>query len=333
MKTRNILLTFCLILIAIYIGAKGYCWFIDCEDYSTKYITNEINSPQMSAQVPNFKVAFIADQGLNDNSLAVLQLIKDENADMVLHQGDFDYVDDPQAWDNQINSILGADFPYFASIGNHDTKEWEGYQQKLQTRLEKITGADCEGELGVKSACSYNGIFFILSGVGTMGYDHESFIRDQLSTNNYTWKICSWHKNQRLMQIGGKGDKVGWGAYDECRKGGAIIATGHEHSYSRTYLMDGFFNQSVASYSNTLVIAKGRTFTFISGLAGLSIRSADKKLSQNEWWASVYTLDNGADYGALFCTFNVDASTNKAHCYFKDIGGNIIDEFDVISRL
>ena len=39
----------------------------------------------------NFRVAFIGDQGLNSNSIAVLNLIKDEGAQMVLHQGDLDY--------------------------------------------------------------------------------------------------------------------------------------------------------------------------------------------------------------------------------------------------
>ena len=60
----------------------------------------------------NFKVAFIADQGLDTNAKAVLLLIKDEGAEMVLHQGDFDYKDNPELWDQQINDILGPDCVY-----------------------------------------------------------------------------------------------------------------------------------------------------------------------------------------------------------------------------
>ena len=37
----------------------------------------------------NFKIAFIGDQGLNPNSVAVLNLIKAEGAQAVMHQGDF----------------------------------------------------------------------------------------------------------------------------------------------------------------------------------------------------------------------------------------------------
>jgi len=278
----------------------------------------------------NFKIAFIGDQGFGSNSRVVLQLIKDEGTDMVLHQGDFDYIDDPDKWDQQINDILGFDFPYFASIGNHDVKKWESYKNKLQARLNRTKGADCSGELGIKSACTFKGFFFILSGVGTIDSEHDLYIVEQLDQDNSIWRICSWHKNQRLMQVGGKDDAVSWGPYEECRKGGAIIATAHEHSYSRTYLMDNFKNQSIASTSNILQIEKGRTFAFVSGLGGKSIRSQNDELAANDWWASVYTSNQNANYGALFCIFNENGIENKAHCYFKDIDGNIPDEFDLV---
>jgi len=78
----------------------------------------------------DFRVAFIGDQGLGLNAIAVLNLIKDEGAQMVLHQGDFDYEYDPEAWDKQISNVLGDDFPYFASIGGHDELNWDEYKQK-----------------------------------------------------------------------------------------------------------------------------------------------------------------------------------------------------------
>jgi len=114
----------------------------------------------------DLKVAFIGDQGSNSDSIKVLQMIADEGADMVIHSGDFDYGDDPTDWDNNITNVLGSSFPYFASVGNHDVAAWSGYQQKLQDRLNLISGAVCTGDLGVKSSCHYQGLFFILSGVG-----------------------------------------------------------------------------------------------------------------------------------------------------------------------
>ena len=294
--------------------------------------TRSTEAGQPESMPPNFKVAFIGDQGLNDSSREVLQLIKGEGADMVLHQGDFDYTDRPDAWDQQINQILGHDFPYFASIGNHDVSAWGNYQRKLQSRLDRISGARCTGDLGVNSFCTYRGLFFVLSGVGTLGSGHVSFIKEALASREAQealWRICSWHKNQRLMQVGGKRDKVGWEPYEECRRGGAIIATGHEHSYSRTHLMDSFETQSIASTS-TVHITRGNSFAFVSGLGGLSIRGQDDQLAAKAWWAAVHTSAQGADFGALFCTFNHKAVENRGHCYFKDLNGVIADEFEVI---
>ncbi len=307
----------------------------------------------------NFTVAFIGDHGLGNNAKEVLRLIKNENADMVLHQGDFDYENNPGKWDQQINEILGPEFPYFASIGNHELVLWKDYQKKLYSRLSKIKGAKCIGDLGVASACYYKGLFFILSGVGTRGYGypnknipgflpwrfrygmtavpsqflHGLYIKRQLAKDDSAWRICSWHKNQRLMQVGGKVDETGWQVYEECRKGGAIIATGHEHSYSRTHLMENFEEQTIASISNTLEIEKGKTFAFVSGLGGKSIRDQVDELASKPWWAAVYTTNQNASYGALFCIFNVDGIENEAYCYFKDIDKNIIDEFDITSHV
>src|SRR2546426_11305871 len=63
---------------------------------------------------------------------------------------------------------------------------------------------------------------------------YAPYIRAQLSDDDHVWKICSWHKDQNAMQVGGKGDEMGWKVYETCKDLGAIIATAHEHSYHRT---------------------------------------------------------------------------------------------------
>ncbi len=292
----------------------------------------------------NFTIAFIGDQGLGLNAEAVLNLIKNEGAHAVLHQGDFDYVDNPAGWDGQINGILGPNFPYFASIGNHDEARFYGsggYQEFLAARMTRL-GIPWVGDLGAQSSFYYEGIFIVLTAPGTpgtFGTNHDLYIRDRLATDNSIWRISSWHKNMRSMQVGGKGDETGWGVYEESRAGGAIIATGHEHSYSRTHILSSFENQTVASTENTLVLAsddpntpadEGRSFAFVSGLGGLSIR--DQQLSGN-WWASIYTSDQGANYGALFGVFHYQGNPRLAHFYFKNINGTIVDDFFVQSTV
>jgi len=289
---------------------------------------------------PNVKIAFIGDQGLSPNSVSVLKLIKNEGASMVVHSGDFDYTDDPDAWDQQINDVLGSDFPYLASIGNHDIKNWKDYRQKLSERLSKTPDVTCTGELGVKSSCTFQGLFFILSGVGTFELEHDKFIKDELSKNNSIWSICSWHKNMNKMQMGKIFDGTGWEVYEECRKGGAMIVTGHEHSYSRTKTLLSIENVIVDPDwpdPNNLKLGDGTSFVVVSGIGGVDIKDQDRCLPTTYpygckgEWASIYTSDQGASYGALFCTFPVDEKLDKAYCYFKDINGNIPDEFIVTS--
>ena len=170
----------------------------------------------------------------------------------------------------------------------------------------------------------------VLVAPDVIGSGHAAYIRDQLAADNSTWSICSWHKNMEDMQVGGKSDETGWDVYEEATNGGAIIATAHEHSYSRTHVLSNMTNQAVVSTSNNLVITKGQSFVFVSGLGGASIRDQERS---GDWWASIYTADQDANYGALFGVFNVDGVAHQAEFYFKDIDGNIVDRFTVTSNV
>ncbi len=285
-------------------------------------------------------IAFIGDQGYEApgsgvGPRAVLQLIKAEGAEAVMHQGDFDYGDDPAAWIQMVDDVLGADFPYFVAVGNHDVPEWTGsggYKDLMEQRMARL-GLTWDGELGEMSAVSFRSIYMLFGAPGTLGSDpttYADYFADRLAADHSIWSICSWHKNQTLMQVGGKGDEAGWEVYDRCREGGAIIATAHEHSYSRTHLLSNMEKQTVASKTDTLTITTGASFAFVSGLGGRSIRDQERG---GDWWASVYTSDQGADFGALFGTFGVDGRSDLAHFYFKDIDGVVADEFWVISKV
>lgn len=100
-------------------------------------------APVPGATEPNLKVAFVGDQGTNANTLTVLNLIKKEGAQFVILLGDFDYEDDPAQWEGDLVAGLGADFPVFGAVGNHDELKWavaDGYKARLTARLAKITG-------------------------------------------------------------------------------------------------------------------------------------------------------------------------------------------------
>jgi len=299
---------------------------------------------QMNSQpAKRLRVAFMGDQGTGvnrTNAKAVLQLIKRESTQLVLHQGDFDYKQRPDKWDALINEVLGKDFPYLASIGNHDVKAWKGnagYQQKLRQRSERVKGLRCHGDVGVNWTCVYRGLYMVFSGIGTYGEGHVEYLDKSLSSKTAKkslWHICSWHKNMNKMQLGLKGDETGWQPYEICRKHGAMIATAHEHSYSRTHAMRSFKDQIIASKDKVMQIAPGISFAFVSGMGGHSVRPQERCLKwpkECKYWAAIYTQDQGAKPGALFCDFYVDNKPNKARCYFKDIAGNIGDRFGIIS--
>src|SRR5437867_9192420 len=178
----------------------------------------------------DFKIAFIGDQGLGPNAQAVLTLIRDEGASAVLHSGDFDYTDSPAAWDDQINAVLAANFPYFASAGNHDASAFRGpggYQEFLAARMNRL-GIPWRGDLGVQSSLTYRGVFIVMTAPGIFGAGdglYDLFVAGELAADTSAWRISSWHEDMQLMQVGEKSDETGWGVYEQSRRGGAIIAT------------------------------------------------------------------------------------------------------------
>src|SRR6266571_5359743 len=41
-------------------------------------------------------------------------------------------------------------------------------------------------------------------GAGAGDNIYARYIQKQLATDDHVWKICSWHRNQQAMQVGGK---------------------------------------------------------------------------------------------------------------------------------
>ena len=264
--------------------------------------------PDIIVPLPDLKVAVIGDSGYGPRADAVLSLIRREGAQLVLHQGDLGYDEDnpesPVLWHSGVERILDTSvdgrFPYLYSVGNHDVKFWDqaepkGYGRLLRERTAQTDGLECDGELGVNAACTYQGLFIILSGAGTKGEGHGTFMARALDENqSYLWRVSSWHKNQHDMQAGGKGDEAGWDVYRESQRGGAIIVTGHEHSYSRSYTLTDLGNRAAAygaiGDARRMEVAADKTFVLVNGLGGKSGRDYHCGPHEDDtWWASVFT--------------------------------------------
>lgn len=275
------------------------------------------------------KVAFIGDTGYGSNFQSVLNLIKQEGAQLTVVAGDTSYSSSgDDNWDAMVRDTLGSSDPALVVAGNHDygDSDFGDVRSFGESRLNRQNAVQCEGEYAEKMTCTFRNLYFVMSAIGSGGSrsDHETFISRSLQdAPDGMWRICAWHKNQRNMQVGGKSDEVGWTAYETCRQQGAIISTGHEHSYSRTHLLSDMSEQTVSSTASSFTVRPGRTFAFVSGLGGINIRDQERG---GNWWASIYTSTQGARYGALFGTFYED----RADFYFKNINGQIIDQFTVL---
>ena len=288
---------------------------------------------QPSSSVETVKIAMIADQGTDETSKKVLRLIKKEDADMLLLAGDFDYYADEYRWEKMHRDILGRDFPILAVAGNHDIPNWWSYQQVIK-RWQNNPLFDCEGEAGKLSSCDFKGIKIVMSTPNLFDYDSktksEQHIKRSLASDSSAWRICSFHETMRDMQTGNKSDETGWGVYEACRQGGAMIVTGHEHSYARSYLFNNVSSKSITRWSSPYTLEKGKSIVVVSGLGGKSARSLKH---DGYWWAAKANASTGTRAGALFCSYRVDGDPRKARCYFKDIKGNVLDEFTLKSRV
>jgi len=281
---------------------------------------------------PNLKVAFIGDTDHGTNLKNVLDLIVAEKAQALMIEGDMSYSANPDAWWGAVEAVLGPDFPIFISRGNHDDSSWPGYLPKAANHLGGATRVAGAHDANYKT--TWKGLVTVAISKG----DKPENITPFLEGDNHLWKICQWHQNQEAMQVGGKGDEMGWGVYEACREQGAIIETGHEHSYERTRTLTSTIQQitdPTCSDANSLCVGPGRTFVNVVGLGGSSVRPQLRCLPAtfpygcNQEWASVYTSDQNGNYGAQFITFNADGDPTKAVGYFKDIAGNVIDNFTV----
>ena len=299
------------------------------------------NYEETPSNYEEIRIAFIGDQGGSEflsNDIEVLKLIKNENVDLVIHQGDLGFEPaSPTEWDERISKYLGTDFLYVFSQGHHDQETtWNEYQEKMNERIEKNSNISCEGNLGVKSFCNYKDVYFTLMAPGeyTSDSDFELYVENKFSESDSFWKICSMHNEFTAMEFEKKSGKTGMEVFEACKNAGAIIATGHLHFYSRTGNIVEFIDSKKYVTDpewdklNKLKTSYGSSFIFISGLGGSPISSE----IYNEWPIN-YSSTQNATYGGLFCTFNAGGQPNKAFCYFKNIDERIIDEFTITSFL
>lgn len=280
---------------------------------------------------PFLKVGFIGDTSTGTNFRNVLTLIKNEGAAAVVVEGDMSYSANPTAWWNDVDTVLGTTFPVFISRGNHDDSSWSGYLPRADQHLGGATREPGAHDANYKT--TFRGLVIATIKKGDSGARISPFFEG----DSHIWKICQWHQNQQAMQVGSKTDEMGWDVYETCRQYGAIIETGHEHSYSRTKTLTSMSSQivdSTCTSASSLCLGPGRTFANVVGLGGNSVRDQQRCLPTtppygcNGEWAFIYTSNQSATFGAQFIVFNA-GDPNLATGYFKNVTGQTVDSFTI----
>ncbi len=279
----------------------------------------------------NLKIAFIGDTSTGASYRSVLNLVKSEQAAALLIQGDMSYSANPTDWWTVTEEVLGTSFPVFISRGNHDDSSWSGYLPKAQAHLGGATREAGAHDANYKT--TFRGLVIATIRKGDPATNISRFLQNEA----HIWKVCQWHQNQEAMQVGDKSDEMGWEVYETCRRLGAIVETGHEHSYSRTKTLSNIQTQAVDSScgsANGLCVGLGRTFVNVVGLGGNSVRDQTRCLPAtapygcNGEWAFICTANQNATYGAQFITFNA-GDPRRAVGYFKNVSGTVVDNFTI----
>jgi hypothetical protein len=323
-----------IVTLCLFFWTKGVFGGCLCQNSAeTNYWAN--GTPDNTAETPiNTTIAFFGDQGLSQNAVSVLQLVLSENAEAVIHVGDFDYVSSPSQWDELISNNLGEQFPYYSVLGNHDAVSFSmpnGYQQKIAERLERNElGTFCRGDVGYSYVCSYKGIVFALTNPGLFqsGSTAANFIKDAMATFGGKIRISGWHLVQTLYQVEAKTDESTFDVYEQSRKNGAFVVTAHCHNYARSVSMVRLNEKPLFLIEETNTIKAGQTVVNVVGTGGDSIRSCVSNFADANWWAKT-GCNNNMDFGALFCKFNYNNNSKRAFCYFKQINGEILDQYIV----
>ena len=253
----------------------------------------------------------------------MLNLVKSEQAAALLIQGDMSYSANPTDWWTVTEEVLGTSFPVFISRGNHDDSSWSGYLPKAQAHLGGATREAGAHDANYKT--TFRGLVIATIRKGDPGTNVSRFLQNEA----HIWKVCQWHQNQEAMQVGDKSDEMGWDVYDTCRRLGAIVQTGHEHSYSRTKTLTNIQTQTVDSTAEARPssasdwAARSSTWSG-SGVTAFGTRPVvyrRRRLTAATASGHSSTPSNqSATHGAQFITFNA-GDPRRAVGYFKNVSG------------
>lgn len=302
---------------------KGNDCFCETEQYT-------YGNKDAASRSRTVKIGFVGDTGAGSNALDTFRMLKDNGAELIVHLGDLDYKDNPGLMEDVLDNALGTKFPVLYIIGNHDINNWTEYLSLYKARIERSTSRDsiyCEGNLGVSGYCVFKGVHIEMVGYGTLcdSSQHLDVSKRNLQASNSLWKVCGWHKIHSSFQLGSESTEVSLDMYNTCIKEGAIVMTGHNHSYGRTKPIRDAETKSVSSSYD---LRKGKTMIFVNGVGGRGLYSGNDEYRRNGWWDVAYTGTSTprAEHGGVICTFETNGHGNCK--YIAGYSRKVLDNVD-----
>lgn len=220
--------------------------------------------------------------------------------------------------------------PVAPALGNHDTGASNyGYHFNLPN-LSSSYGTTSPGS-GDYYYTYGNALFMVLNTNNTTASTHKTFIQNTVAANpNVTWKIVMFHQD-----IYGSGSHALESSIVKLRNalypifdsyGVDIVITGHDHSYTRTYVMKGDVPQLNQTYdTNGAVVNPTGTVYF-----ALNSSSGSKYYDLNATRASYVAARSQLEV-PTFSYININGSSLSFDTYRTDTMAKT-DSFSIVKK-
>lgn len=314
-------------------------------------------------------VALLGDTGAYRDFQAVLKLVKDEQAQVVMINGDLGYSATPEKWRETLLKEIDPNAQFvIGSLGNHDFEhgrqdDYVGIFHGLRNAKNSLPSR-CSGGLRIErgrdiaaldEVCTFGNLTIIASGIGQLFSKSyfEDRLREKLSNKPAdNWALVGYHYTLASMNPGLKTNENTHKFFDLIRQFGAIGAQAHTHTVMASCPINSEFKTSgnpschpdFGADLEDRFIEAGTGIFIDSSLGGMPPRSRRRchRPTDNGCAHMVdlvtkegYTRVDGRsrnDFigrGAVFVKFNLGGDPSRARAYFKSVDGREVFSFHI----
>lgn len=294
------------------------------------------------AQVSNtFSFTAAGDFGGGSTADAVFNTIKNSGSDFTIAVGDFAYSSGtPAEWGANVQSILGASYPFELISGNHDDDIIDQFTAALPDKIGNVVGEYGKEYYFDYPISSPSARFILVSPDLVYGYpyatgdSHSTWVSntiDSARAAGIPWIIVGMHKN--CLTIGVKWCEIGEGLMNLLiTKRVDLVLQGHDHNYQRTKQLtcatrDSFNSSCVANSTNNLIKGEGTVF-LITGAGGNGLYDINASDSEVGYFAAWSGANSNPTWGPAKFIVSPDRIDGQ---FLRAAGGTFADSFSIVA--